>query len=300
MFVRVCPYLPLSAGLCTNRRHWLARGMEAEGLAFRQAGNMFLTCSDPARLQTLAGSLTGRDLERCGHKWLRALVVFFTPTESAGLRPPVLLRSSRVLRQRDLPSPGGAGCARRAPVRRQPHDWAADQTRDDLRPPRHPTRPRQARNRHRRPGSPESGHPHYYRDGSVKQYVRDHLGLRREATSNNTADFGFAKSVDTLPQLRTAMAAVTDGYLTVQQDILETFVDRGQLRHLAEPTHLPSGKRIPSLKLDHPRQLALMHALVRFAHIRGRGYLDDPESAPDGRGGSQPRPRPVSTGVAPL
>jgi hypothetical protein len=30
---------------------------------------------------------------------------------------------------------------------------------------------------------------------------------------------------------------------------------------------LPSGKRIPGLKLDRPRQLALMHALVRFAHI---------------------------------
>src|SRR5206468_5987628 len=53
----------------------------------------------------------------------------------------------------------------------------------------------------------------------------------------------------------------------VQQDILETFVDRGQLRQLAEPTRLPNGKRIPGLKLDHPRQLALMHALVRFAHI---------------------------------
>ncbi len=28
-----------------------------------------------------------------------------------------------------------------------------------------------------------------------------------------------------------------------------------------------TGKRIPGLKLDHPRQLALMHALVHFAHI---------------------------------
>lgn len=27
------------------------------------------------------------------------------------------------------------------------------------------------------------------------------------------------------------------------------------------------GNAIPGLKLDHPRQLALMHALVRFAHI---------------------------------
>jgi hypothetical protein len=63
------------------------------------------------------------------------------------------------------------------------------------------------------------------------------------------------------------MAAVTHRYLTVQQDILETFVDRGQLRQLAEPTRLTNGKRIPGLKLDHPRQLALMHALVRFARL---------------------------------
>ena len=109
----------------------------------------------------------------------------------------------------------------------------------------------------------------YYRDGSIKQYVRDHLGLRTEATSNNVRDFGVPKAIDALPQLREAMAAVTDRYQSIQQDILETFVDRGQLRQLAEPTRLPNGKRIPGLKLDHPRQLALMHALVRFAHIAG-------------------------------
>src|SRR5439155_17562683 len=96
-----------------------------------------------------------------------------------------------------------------------------------------------------------------------------HFALRTQATSNNVRDFGVAKSIEQLPQLRDAMAAVTDRYLTVQQDILETFVDRGQLRQLAEPTRLPNGKRIPGLKLDHPRQLALMHALVRFAHVAG-------------------------------
>jgi hypothetical protein len=107
----------------------------------------------------------------------------------------------------------------------------------------------------------------YYRDGSLKQYVRDHLLLRTEATSNNVWDFGVPKAIAALPQLRTAMGGVTERYLTVQQDVLETFIDRGQLRHLVTPTHLPNGKRIPGLKLDHPRQLALMHALVRFAHI---------------------------------
>lgn len=107
----------------------------------------------------------------------------------------------------------------------------------------------------------------YYRDGSIKQYVRDYLLLRTESTSNNVADFRVSKSLDNLPQLRQSMATVTDRYLTIQQDILETFVDRGQLRHLAEPTRAPSGRRTPGLKLDHRPQLALMHALVRFAHV---------------------------------
>jgi hypothetical protein len=69
------------------------------------------------------------------------------------------------------------------------------------------------------------------------------------------------------PLLRERLESITDNYLGVQQDILETFVDRGQLQYLASPTLLASGKRVPGLNLDHPRQLALMHVLVRFANI---------------------------------
>src|SRR5437879_12913673 len=107
----------------------------------------------------------------------------------------------------------------------------------------------------------------HYRNGFIKQYVRDHLILRTEAASNNVNDYGVKKSVENLPALQKALSAINDNYLNVQQDILETFVDRGQLRKLAEPTITSTGKRIPGLKLDHPRQLALMHALVRFSHI---------------------------------
>jgi hypothetical protein len=67
------------------------------------------------------------------------------------------------------------------------------------------------------------------------------------------------------------LSEIIDHYHDVQQDILETFIDRGQLRKLAEPTLLPSGRRIPGLKLDHPRQLAVMHSLVRFANVAANG-----------------------------
>jgi len=80
--------------------------------------------------------------------------------------------------------------------------------------------------------------------------------------------------------LRDKLAAINDNYLDIQQDILETFVDRGQLQNLAQPTYSPSGKRIPGLKLDNPRQLALMHALVRFAQIAAAGTFSTGEVHP--------------------
>lgn len=90
-------------------------------------------------------------------------------------------------------------------------------------------------------------------------------------------DYGVKKAVEHLPQLQQRLAAICDNYLTTQQDVLETFIDRGQLRSLTQPTILPSGKRIPGLKLDDPRQLALMHALVRFAHLAADSTFTTPE-----------------------
>ncbi len=101
----------------------------------------------------------------------------------------------------------------------------------------------------------------------IKQYVRDHLLLRTEPATNNVTDYAVNKAIDHLPELRQKLSSIVDNYLNVQQDILETFVDRGQLRQLSQPTLLPNGKRIPGLKLDRPWQLALMHALLRFSHI---------------------------------
>ena len=71
--------------------------------------------------------------------------------------------------------------------------------------------------------------------------------------------------------MRNKLDGIIDRYLEVQQDILETFVDRKELRQLTQPTLLPNGRRIPGLKLDQPRQLALMHSLVRFCFLAAEG-----------------------------
>lgn len=269
LFVRLCPYFPFSARVCLNQHHWLANRLREEGIRFRQCGNALLTCSDPARLQQLADSVTSRDLERCAQKWLRAFTPFFTPSE----RREAACQHRLFLAQIEY-------CDNLIFHRRAALDALGERLFDANRTIGQPTKlaaifGRKITKRYRGKletliedlDLPNPVIRSYYRDGSIKQYVRDHLLLRTEATSNNVTDFGVPKAVAALPQLRPAMAAVVDRYLTIQQDILETFVDRGQLRQLADPTRLPSGRRIPGLKLDHPRQLALMHAVVRFAHI---------------------------------
>jgi hypothetical protein len=103
----------------------------------------------------------------------------------------------------------------------------------------------------------------YYKNRFAKHYDI----LRIEAATNNVNDYHLNKGVDNLAALRDQLQGITTRYQEVQQDILETFLDCGELRNLALPTVLANGRRIPGLKLDHPRQLAVMSSLVRFSHV---------------------------------
>ena len=269
MFVRMCPYLPFSARICLNQHHWLAIRLSENGIRFKQLANAFLKCAAPDRLQALANSLTPQDLLTCGQKWLAQLTPFFSAREreEAGCRHRLFFSQVEF-------------CDNLVFRRRSALDNLGERLLDANRTIGQPNKitmifGRRITKHYRGKlqteiedmDLPNPVIRSHYGSGFIKQYVRDHLILRTESASNNVKDYGVNKSVENLPVLRERLSAINDNYLNVQQDILETFVDRGQLRRLAEPTITPTGKRIPGLKLDHPRQLALMHALVRFAHI---------------------------------
>ena len=269
MFVRMCPYLPFSARLCLNQHHWLAHQLEKEKIAFTKCSNAFLKCSNFARLQQLADSLTPQDLLRCGHKWLTALTPFFTAQErkQAGCQHRLFFAQVEY-------------CDNLIFSRRAALDELGERLLDANRTIGQPDKitvifGRKITSRHRGKLQTEIEDMHlpnpvirsHYGHGFIKQYVRDHRILRTEAATNNVNDYGVNKAVENLPELRLRLSAINENYQNVQQDILETFLDGGQLHKLTQPSWLPSGRRIPGLRLDHPRQLALMHALVRFAYI---------------------------------
>lgn len=275
MFVRMCPYFPFSARVCLNQHHWLAIRMQEEGVSFQQCSNAFLRCGNPARLQELADSLTAKDLLKCGQKWLAAFTPFITDRErkQAGCQHRLFFsqveycdnlifhRRAAVdeLTERLLDLNRSIGQPKKITMifgRKVTKEYKGklQTVIEDLDLPNPVIRS-------------------HYGHGFAKQYVRDDRILRTEPATNNVYDYGVKKDVENLPLLRERMSGIIDNYHNVQQDVLETFVDRGQLRKLAEPTILPNGKRIPGLKLDHPRQLAVMHSLVRFANIAAGGSV---------------------------
>jgi hypothetical protein len=270
MFVRVCPYFPFSTRICLNQHYWLALKMKHAGIRFTQTGNCFRRCSDPEALQRMADSLTAEDLMHCGHKWLNRLIPFFSPEERREHGCWHQLFFSQV-----------EFCENLIFRRRAALDELGERLLDANRNLGRPDKltvifGRRVTQQYRGKLQTEIEDLHlgnpvmrsYYKNGFAKHYVRDHDVLRIEASTNNVyQDYHVNKAVENLVPLREKMQGITTRYQEVQQDILETFLDRGELRSLGEPTVLANGKRIPGLKLDHPRQLAVMSSLVRFAHV---------------------------------
>ena len=270
MFVRVCPYFPFSARICLNQHYWLAQKMQQAGIRFCQTGNAFRRCGDPAALQEIADSLTAKDLLRCGHKWLKRLIPFFRASERRAHGCWHQLFFAQVEYCDNL-------IFRRRAALDQLGDRLLDANRNLGRPDKLTVIFGRRISKHY-PGKLQTeiedlhlGNPvmrSYYKNGFAKHYVRDHDVLRFEAASNDVkGDYGINKAVKNLVPLREKQQGITERYQNVQQDILETFLNRGELRKLGEPTLRPNGKRIPGLKLDHARQLAVMSSLVRFSHV---------------------------------
>lgn len=286
MFVRISPYFPFTARLCLNQHDWIANRLRRQSIEFQQRDNSFVACGDPATLQTIADSLTAQDLTNCGRKWIDRLAPFFTAWERNELGcahrlyikqlefcDNLIFRERAVLDalhdrlldcNRKLGSPDQVAVVFGHRITRQ-HNHRLQTTLQDL----------------------HLGQPvlrAFYKHSMLKNYVRsgntEFGGLdRAEVATNDVTDFrGLLKSVENLPTVRERFSQITTNFRNSQQDILETFLDRGQLHRLAQPT-LTGQKRVPGLKLNDPRQLALMHALVSFSHILA-SHFTTPEVYP--------------------
>ena len=242
MFIRVCPYFPFPVRLCLNQHYWLAQQMRRKAIRFRQSTNAFSQCSDPDMLQQFADSLITDDLQRCGQTWLPHLIPFFTPRQrhNAGVDQRLFFAQveycdNLIFRRRAALDRMGERLLDANPTIGQPkkltiifgrkitkyYKGKLQTVIEDMDLP-----------------SPVIGS--HYGNGFAKPYVRDRANLRTEAATNNVRDYGVNKAIENLRQLREKQSAIIDRYLDVQQDILTTFLDRGQFQQLSRPPSWPN------------------------------------------------------------
>jgi hypothetical protein len=272
MFVRVCPYFPCHIRVWMNGHNWLACQLRQEGIAFEQRDNLFVACADPQRLQELSDRFSPEDIRRPVASWLPRLLPFFTDAErQQGYRHQLYMAQMEYCHNLIFHQ---AAAAHRLFDRLMdanraighPDKLATIFARPRFQPDTRTGQTVLKMTKCRTPVISSS-----YQSTSIKQYVSQNVAQRTQSSSYQLKDLGVKKNLDNLPRLRQILGTANQRYLDIQQDVLATYVDRGQLQELRQPTVSPSGRRVPGLHIDDPRLLAVLQALTCFVYVAGKG-----------------------------
>jgi len=272
MSLRICPHFPFNLVLWCNGHEYLACQLRREGIAFRQRDNSFIDCAQPERLQQLADGFDGKVLHAALDRWLIPLLPFFSPADrDDGYRHHLVMRqveychniifhekaALRQLFERMMDQGRSLGQPNKLAIIFGRGRFQVDARTGEV--DRKVTCLRTAVLR----ASVDKS--------SIKQYVREGGLLRTEAATYQLQELSLPKSIVQMPRVREVLGRCNERFEDVQQDILETYVDRGQLQELCRPTVSATGRRTPGLRPQDPRLLAVLQALLLFIHVVGKG-----------------------------
>jgi hypothetical protein len=90
--------------------------------------------------------------------------------------------------------------------------------------------------------------------------------LRTEICLNDPYDIGIGRDLSNLAQIWQKLQQVMNRYLDALDTILLSFVDRGIAFALTETT-VAGNRRIPGIKPDHRRLMAVLEAVERYSNL---------------------------------
>jgi hypothetical protein len=263
MFVRLCPYFPFNITVWVNGHNWLACQLQREGIA---------ACAQPQRLQELSDAFAPADIIGPVESWVARLLPFFSDAErQQGYRHQLYMAQIEYCHNLIFHKQAAAHRlfdrlmdANRAMG--HPNKLATVFGRAGYRPDTRTGQTVVKITKLRTPVLCSS-----YKNTSLKQYISNHVGMRTESSSYQLKDLALGKNINNLPKVREVMNKANHRYLQVQQEVLASYVDRGQLEQLRQPTVSASGRRVPGLHIDDPRLLAVLQAILCFAYLVGKG-----------------------------
>ena len=263
LFIKFSSYFPYTARVCLNGHEYLKRQLAKEGIAFEALDNGVLSCADPQRLQEIADGLDAPKIEALVSKWLSRLPDPFTATDhAAGFNPKLSILQAEFSRTQVFDRPLSGRHLFEEIIREN----------IDLGRPSKVSLIFDRRITKRTPGTfhtrviTQGVIPSLhvsYKFSKIKQYFKEGRALRTETTINNTHDFGVGRSLVNLPALRAIGFNANRRLLEVETITQDCTLAERLFDQVTQP-QVVDGQRVPGLRFDDARVLALLQVLCLF------------------------------------
>ena len=272
-FVKIGTYLPYPVKVCLNGHEGVKQQLRHKRLRFESLDNGFLSCADPAVLQTVCDALSAANVQTFFDRWSQRLPWPVTAADrAAGYDHRLAINQLEVSLTQVFDRPVHGRHFFEAVIREN-----LDLGRPDRVKLLFPLRLTRAtpppafgyRTRVITDGVQPSLHVEY-KHSHVKQYFKEQHALRTETTINNPKDFYVAKRIDNLTYLRDLGQQVNRKVLEVERLSHHCVLTQDALDRLQQPT-IEAGQRVSALRFGDPRVMALLQAITAFTHLP-RGF----------------------------
>ena len=266
--VKFSSYFPYTGRLIINGNEYAKRQAAKAGIGFVPLDNAFAAVDDVAAVQAICDGLDAGKIEALAAKWLAILPHPFTADDTAaGYRYELSVLQAEFSLTQTLDSPVNGRIFFEQVIRDNLDIGRPDQAslvfgRRIIRTGRRAT-PGRFRTRVITDGVTPSLHVDY-KNSKIKQYHKLGKALRTETTINNTSDFGVAKGLSHLPELKEIGFTASRRLLDVQRISHDPADGAAALTALSNPAISPSGTRTAGMPVTSPRVQALLAAICAF------------------------------------
>jgi hypothetical protein len=265
-FIKLSGYAPWGGRVWLNGHEWAKRQLERRGVAFEALDNGFRSVADPGVLDAVTSTLGPDQVRAFFARWMRELPQPLTAEDrDAGYGYALSMLQVEVSDTRVFDRPIRARQWFEATIPEQLTLGRPETVSLLFR--RRPNRRTSWRFETRVVNAYTSPTITFrYKHSTVKQYLKEGLALRTETTVNDSYDFDTGRRLEHLPQIRARGEAINAGLLEHEANAETARLHGPELTDLVRPT-ISDDRRIAALRFGDPRVMALLAAVVMFAHL---------------------------------
>jgi hypothetical protein len=266
--VKFSGYFPYTGRLILNGNEYAKRQAAKAGIGFTPLDNAFAAIDDVAAVQAICDGLDAAKISALAGRLLRMLPYPFTADDTAaGYRYELSVLQAEFSVTHTLDAPVTGRIFFDQVVRDNLDLGRPDQVslifgRRIIRKGKRAT-PGRFRTRVITDGVTPSLHI-AYKDSKIKQYHKLGKALRTETTINDPRDFGVAKGLSHLPELKEIGFTASRRLLDVQRISHDPAEGAAALAALTQPVISPAGTRTAGMPITSPRVQALLAVLCVF------------------------------------